>query len=97
MRITWATVALLSWFGVMLVAFISAVVACLRRRVRGLAHGGVMLFGGLLTFGFVSGIIGVYKTTGYAQTIPFWVSITAGLAGLALLLFGIKRVWIDLL
>ena len=97
MKITWATVALLAWFGVMLFAFISAVVACRRRRLRGLAHGGVMLFGGLLTFGFVSGIIGAYETGGYAQTFPFWASITTGFAGLTLVLLGIKRVWIDLL
>jgi|GEM_PF-2900212 len=91
MKLTWAGLTLVAWFGVLLLAIAGAVMVCVRQRFKGVLAGGLMVVGGLLTFGFVSGIIGLYELDGYAGTAGFWLSMLIGLAGMGLFGFGIKR------
>lgn len=90
MKITWASLALILWFTLMVAALLGAVVACARKGGKGVLCGIQMLVGGLLTFGFVSGITGLYEIKNYAQTLPFWRSVIIALLGLYLLFAGLR-------
>jgi hypothetical protein len=92
MNITWSLLAYLIWFGVMTLALIGTLVAGVRRR-GGWVNGIKLLLGGLLMFGFVSGIVGIQEAANYARSLAFAISMALGLTGAVLFYFGSKGIW----
>jgi len=90
MKMTFATISFGAWFVAMLGALAGLIWNGVRKGRPGMVHGLAMLLGSFLLLGFVSGVIGLYEMNDYVRSLPFWSSITFGLAGLALLGFGIK-------
>lgn len=91
MKVTFATIILCAWFVMLATALIGAVMACARNGAKAILCALQLLFGNLLAFGFVSGVIGLYEINDYAQTLRLWVSLVTGTGGLALFIHGIQR------
>lgn len=84
MRITWAMVAYLMWFAVMGASLVVAVLLTVRKALRGFLWGVAGIFGGLLTWAFVSAIIGLYEMPPYYRQPGFYVSLAIGAMGVGL-------------
>ena len=84
MRITWAMVVYLIWFAVMGASLIVAGVLTVRKAFKGFLWGLAGIFGGLLTWAFVSAVIGLYEMPPYYRQPGFYFSLVIGAIGVAL-------------
>jgi hypothetical protein len=91
MTITAAQVALVLWGCLLLTSLIAGGILCKRQRASGVWRAAGMMLGALLTFGFVSGLIGLYEITDYIRTIQFWISMSVGLGGVLLFSRGVRH------
>jgi hypothetical protein len=90
MKITFATVLLGAWFVSLPAALGGMIWICDKHGRKGTIHGLEMMLGSLLLFGFVSGVVGLYETNDYVQSLEFWSSMAIGLGGLILIGLGIR-------
>ncbi len=92
MRITWAQVALILWFAVLLASLGIAVLLAVKKAARGVLWGLLTVCGALLMGSFVSAIAGLYEVKDYLLTFQCLAFIAWGCAGLAVFLGGIRKV-----
>ena len=74
----------MAWFGVLIAAFIVAVIHLVRKRFRGVVLALSVTFGALLSWALVSAYIGVCEIDGYAGSRAFVASLAVGIVGVAL-------------
>ncbi len=91
MMITGAMIAWYGWFGLMLGTVVVAAFLVYRKRWPGAGWGLVTILGGLLTFAFVSAVVGLYEVPSYYTQSAFYVSLGIGVVGAGLVGGGVSR------
>lgn len=91
MQVTVAWLVLMIWVAVSGAAVIVAGVLIWKRGVNGVGWALGTVLGGLMMFGVVSAVIGLYEMTAYYLNPIFFVSLAIGAAGLCLFGMGCRQ------
>ena len=79
---------LLAWQALMVASVIVAGFALWRKGLPGIAWGATAILGALLSYGFVSAVVGLYETAWSVSSPGFLGAITIGILGLACFVIG---------
>ena len=79
----------LAWLALMVASVIVAGFALWRKGLPGIAWGATAILGALLSFGFVSAVVGMYEVTVWSVSSPHFLgSIAIGTLGLTCFVIG---------
>jgi hypothetical protein len=90
-QIPWGLLSYALWCALLVAALVVAGLLMARRGLAGAGWGAVTLLGGLLTWAFVSAVIGLQELTAYCTRPAFFISLGVGTLGVFLFGLGCCR------